>query len=334
MIVNPLSSAYGAAASWRRRWYARDPRRVRRLQRPVISIGNVRAGGSGKTPMVAHIARLLHDRGERPAVLSRGYGRTRTIDGVTVVSDGSRILTGLATAGDEPLMLARALPGVIVCVGADRYLSGTLAEQTLGATIHLLDDGFQHVRLARTLDLVLIDEEDLGDRVLPAGRLREPIGNAAAADALLITAADTETAASIGRRLGVATTFRVTRTVGAPLNMTGGPLPIERSGPVLAFAGIARSERFFANLRSEGWTLADTIAFRDHYPYRQADVARIAERLRSAGASVALTTAKDAVRLSDLDLTDLSVCVAPLTVDVEPRDQFVEWLTTRVRTPR
>ena len=170
---------YGAAATWRRRWYSRDPARARRLTRPVISVGNLRVGGSGKTPVVAHLAQLLVERGERPAVLTRGYARVRPKAGVTIVSDGTRVLEDVAASGDEPFMLARALPGVPVLVGADRFASGLLAESQLGVTVHLLDDGFQHVCLARDIDLLLVDEADLNDHVLPAGRLREPLAHAA-----------------------------------------------------------------------------------------------------------------------------------------------------------
>ena len=120
------------------------PERRRRLSRPVISVGSLRVGGSGKTPIVALIARLLVEVGERPAVLSRGYGRRAASDGVTVVSDGASILASVDAAGDEPLMLARALPRVVVLVGSSRYLGGRLAEQQFAATVHVLDDGFQH----------------------------------------------------------------------------------------------------------------------------------------------------------------------------------------------
>src|SRR5258706_46232 len=120
--------------------------------------------------------------------MASGYARRVVRDGVTVVSDGTRVIADLDTAGDEPLMLARALPGVPVLVGADRYLSGTLAERRLGATVHLLDDGFQHFALARDVDLLLVSEEDLADRPMPAGRLRERLDAARAADAALVTA--------------------------------------------------------------------------------------------------------------------------------------------------
>ena len=198
-MIQTLSAAYSAAAAWRRAWYARDPSRRHRLVCPVVSVGNLRVGGSGKTPMVGYIARLLVERGERPAVLTRGYGRRRHRDGVTIVSDGVRVCADLDEAGDEPLMLARALPGVSVLVGDDRYLCGLLAERRLGATVHLLDDGFQHLELERDVDLLLVAEDDLQDRPLPAGRLREGLAAGAAADAALITAGYDTAAERIGR---------------------------------------------------------------------------------------------------------------------------------------
>jgi tetraacyldisaccharide 4'-kinase len=154
LILNVLSSVYSAAVSWRRRWYARDESRRDRLSRPVISVGNLRVGGTGKTPVVAHLARLLLEHGERPAILTRGYGRIRPSDAVTIVSDETTVLAELADAGDEPLMLARALAGVPVLVGANRYRCGRVAERQFGVTVHLLDDGFQHVTLDRDVDLM------------------------------------------------------------------------------------------------------------------------------------------------------------------------------------
>src|SRR6185369_16865471 len=124
-----LSSVYGAAASWRRRWYAGDPSRQHKLTRAVVSVGNLRVGGTGKTPVVAHVCEILLSHGERPAILTRGYGRTRPSDGVTIVSDGRQILADVASAGDEPLMLARLLPAAPVLVGRDRFECGQRAER-------------------------------------------------------------------------------------------------------------------------------------------------------------------------------------------------------------
>jgi len=251
--LNAASLLYGAAATWRRRWYSRDPARRKRLRRPVVSVGNLRLGGSGKTPVVEAVARLLIEQGERPSVLSRGYGRTNAQDGVTVVSNGQSVLAAVQSAGDEPLMLARALPTVPVLVCADRYLAGRLAEEKLGVTVHVLDDGFQHFALARDVDLLVTGEEDLTDCPLPAGRLREPLTVAMQADAALVSATYAEAAARVGRALGLLTVFRVARGLGAPRWVaTRETVVVPTDEPVFAVAGIAGPERFFSDIASTG----------------------------------------------------------------------------------
>lgn len=333
MIVNPLSSAYGAAASWRRRWYARDPARLRRLTQPVVSVGNLRAGGSGKTPVVACLARLLLAHGERPSILTRGYGRRRSTDAVTVVSNGSKILADVDRTGDEPLMLARALPGVPVLVGANRFESGRFAEQHFGVTVHLLDDGFQHMALARDADLLLVDESDLRERVLPVGRLREPLANATAADALLVTAADGRAVSRLADALGVPTSFRVTRAISEARPLVGDAL-LETRRAAFAFAGIARADRFFADLSRAGWRLAGTAPFRDHHRFTQRDIDSLVAAARGVGADTLLTTEKDAVRLEALDTSAIPIGVVPLTAVVEPTEAFSVWLMDRIRARR
>lgn len=332
MIVQALSAMYGAAATWRRRWYARNPARQRRLARPVISVGNLRVGGSGKTPAVQYIARTLLARGERPCVLSRGYKRAKSDAGVTVVSDGRHVLTDPAHAGDEPMLLARALPGVPVLVCADRYEAGTLAEARFAPTLHLLDDGFQHVRLWRDVDLLMVDERDLDDHVLPAGRLREPLANAGVADAVLVTSSD-RPAEEVAACLGVGQAFRVTRSLGAAtLVATGAAL--SPAGPVFAIAGIARPERFFDDLRRTGWTLAGTRTFRDHHRFDAADVAAVSEAARASGAEAVVTTEKDAVRLEGLDLASVAFASVPLSTTIEPAEDFAAWLRSRLERAR
>ena len=335
-MIDPLSAVYGAAAAWRRRWYARDPSRRRRLSQPVVSVGNLRVGGSGKTPIVEHVARLLVDAGERPSVLTRGYARRVADPGVTVVSDGTRVLAGIDTAGDEPLMLAQSLPRVPVLVCADRYLSGLLAERRLGSNVHILDDGFQHHALDRDVDLLLVAEDDLSDRPLPIGRLRERLDAARVADAALVTAGYDTAADRIARTLGLSTVFRVTRAIGAPRMLTGArePVVIPEASRVFAVAGIARPDRFIADLAAAGWQIVGTMTFRDHHPFTQADVTRIEAAAKTAAASIVLTTAKDAVRLEACDLGNLPIASVPLNVGVEPADAFREWLVRRVREAR
>lgn len=350
--MNPLSAVYGTAATWRRRWYAARPSRPRRLDRPVVSVGSLRVGGSGKTPVVAHLARLLLERGERPSILIRGYRRQRASSGVTVVSDGTRVRADLASSGDEALMLARALPGVPVLVGADRFASGVTAERELGATVHLLDDGFQHVQLARTVDLLLVDERDMREAVLPAGWLREPLKNAAVAHAALVTAAGEATVADVVRGLGVAEGFRIVRSIHSPRVLarvsTDRSVRLQadlespakaghyadRDEPVIAVAGIARPDRFFSDLASAGWRVGRTLVFPDHHPFSERDIRRIADQARACGASLVLTTEKDAVRLEGHDLAGLTVAAVPLTASIEPAAEFSRWLIERLHARR
>jgi tetraacyldisaccharide 4'-kinase len=324
------SSLYGAIVRWRRQWYAGDPERQRHLERPVVSVGNLCAGGSGKTPVVERVARLLLTRGERPAILTRGYARRRALDGVTVVSDESRMLAGLDEAGDEPLMLARALPGVPVLIAADRYLAGRLAESQLGTTVHLLDDGFQHLALARDVDLLLATEDDLLDRLLPLGRLREPLSAAAAADALLTTA-DGEAAGRLQRVLGVERMFHFHRVLGPAKWVDGDGSPVPKDTPVVAMAGVARPARFFADLAAEGWPVARTLAFRDHHRFTDSDLAAIAQAARAAGTGLVVTTEKDAVRLEGCRLDQLRLAAVPLCVEIAPEADFADWLVARVQ---
>ena len=334
MILSAASSLYGAAAAWRRRWYARDPARRKRLARPVISVGNLTTGGSGKSPVVGEVARLLRAEGERPAILSRGYGRQQVVDGALVVSDGHRVLADVAHAGDEPLMLAEALPGVPVVVSADRHLAGVLAEERLGATVHLLDDGFQHLTLWRDVDLLLVDESIVEDRVLPAGHLRERLEAAASAHAILVTSEAPEAIDRLKEALSVQTAFAVRRTTGAPIWIhDGDPAALPRGAVVVAAAGIARPDRFFADVRSAGYEIKRTIRFRDHHPFTDRDVQSILEAARAAGAVAVLTTDKDAVRLDRRVAHDPPIARVPLVVAVEPAD-FRPWLIDRLRDAR
>lgn len=317
-----ISSLYAAVARRRREWYAAHPEARRRLRRPVISIGNIAAGGRGKTPLTALVARLLLEAGERPAVLSRGYARTDVQEGAVVVRDASGIRADLARAGDEPLMLARQLPGAIVITSPDRYVGGRLAEHHLGATVHVLDDGFQHFQIDRDADIVLVTSGDLEADTLPAGRLREPADVLRAAD--VIVALD-----AMERPFGHADFFYATRRQGDPIFDPAGVH--ER---VLAFAGTAEPEAFFASLESQAFTVRGTRAFRDHHPYSRKDVGALIAQARSSGATALVTTEKDYVRLLPHRPIALPVGFVPLTMKVEPSDVFVRRLASSLADAR
>lgn len=339
--MGAFSAVYSRVARLRRSWYAHRPQARHRLQRPVVSVGNLVVGGSGKTPVVATIARLLIAAGERPAILSRGYGR-RGSDGVVVASDGQGILASAKQSGDEPAMLAAALPTVPIVVSADRYHAGALAERRFGVTVHLLDDGFQHLQLARDVDLLLVHPADLDDTVLPGGALREPHDAAASADAVLVAGTRDE-AEETAAALGVRTMFTVEPRYGAARWLRGSPdgSPGPTGGRVVAVAGIARPERFFDALRTAGWDIAREMPFRDHRWFTPADHAAIAAAVRETGADGVITTEKDAVRLQGSDPSlqtgtqgtqELPVWAAlPMTAVIEPEAPFVEWLLDRLR---
>jgi tetraacyldisaccharide 4'-kinase len=339
--LNVISQLYGRATEFRRAWYGRRPHRVRRLDRPVISVGNVVVGGSGKTPVVAALAKLLSDAGERPSILSRGYGRRESADGVVVVSDGERVCAKVTQSGDEPYMLAQLLPRVPVFVSPDRYLSGRLAERRFGCTVHLLDDGFQHVQLGRDVELVVIERSHLDERLLPFGSLREPISAVRAADALLVNGSDTDVEAVAGR-LGVEYVFTLApkydalRAIGAG----GGEAFEAHDRRVVAVAGIARPERFFAALRQLGWDVVRELVFRDHHWFTARDVDAIRRVAVDADVDLVITTEKDAVRLQSIVAQDPSPdgtvawAVLPLELVIEPPDRFNAWLAARLAAAR
>jgi tetraacyldisaccharide 4'-kinase len=321
-----LSRIYRRVARQRRLRYEHGTRQ-QRLGRPVVSVGNLAVGGRGKTPVVAAVAGLLLEAGERPAILSRGYGRTDPTDTPVVVSDGRDILADLPRAGDEPLMLARRLPGCRVVVAPDRYLAGRLAESALDATVHLLDDGFQHLRLARDVDLVIVAAADLAPdaRTLPLGRLREGVEALASADAVLLNGA---TADRLPPGLRAAP-FTVHATAGALRSIDGAAAG---GGPWFAVAGIAAPERFVEALRRAGHAVVGMRTYRDHHPYTASDVGRIVATARQAGAAGIVTTEKDAVRLLPFRPFPLPMVYLPLTMDVEPAAAFRRWLLDALRT--
>jgi len=309
-----LHTLYGRLALTRRAWYERPGAR-RRLSRPVISVGNLSVGGTGKTPLVAAIASWLVAIGERPAILSRGYARAVTTREATVVSDGRRVLVDVAHAGDEPLMLARAVPGAAVVVCAERYAAGVVAETTLGATVHVLDDGFQHLPLGRDLDIVVTAAGTLAtDAVLPRGRLREPVAALARASMLVVVGADDAAAAAEARLYGVPIGVGATRRLGAPVTVQGEPPARDRA--LVAMVGIGQPAQFIEGLAADGWQVRDTCVYPDHHWYTPADLAAVARRVAAVDAWGVATTDKDAVRLEPLGPLPVAVARWPLTLDL------------------
>jgi tetraacyldisaccharide 4'-kinase len=274
--LNPLASIYGGVVGTRNALYERRILRARRLQGPVVSVGNLSAGGSGKTPFVILLGELLKTRGVKFDVLSRGYGRESR--GVLLVDPG-----GFAQQfGDEPLLIARKLE-VPVIVGEDRYAAGQFAESRFGPQLHLLDDGFQHRALARDFDIVLVTPQDATDRLLPAGRLREPLRSLSRADAVVLSGGAAAESFPLERKL----VWRVRRGI-TPQNVP--PRPI-------VFCGIARPQSFVLQLRAANIDPVAEAFYRDHHAYTEKDVRELLELKGRSEAGGFVTTEKDAVNL-------------------------------------
>jgi len=301
----PLGALYGAASAARAAAYGRGWLPRTRLAGPVISVGNLSVGGSGKTPVVALIAAMLRDARRPVAVLSRGYRGSFRGD-CLVVGDGQGVRAGPEEAGDEPVMLAHALPGVIVAVGRRRDRVGRAVEARFGTRVHVLDDGFQHLRLRRDLDLVCASARDLVDRPLPAGRLRESPSALARADLILLDADGAALAALSDAHPG--RVLRLRRRVLGFYGLDG----TERPAPSRPFllSGIARPERFHGDVTPRVGHVAGTAVFADHHAYTADDLAGVESQARAAGADAIVTTAKDAVRLPPTSLPTLVLRIA------------------------
>jgi len=331
--LNPLSAVYGQVARLRRQWYE-QPARRQQLGIPVVSVGNLVVGGSGKTPVVAMLATLLQDAGLAPAVLSRGYKRRQQSSGVVIVSDGRSVLADVDASGDEPQLLARRLRGVPVVVATNRYDAGVVARDRFGADVLILDDGFQHVRLARTVDLLLLSEDDLGERVLPIGRLRESLDAARHAHAVLVPAGTPEPT-RLANRVGVDRAF-VVHPIYRPLRrlVPFGETVGEEPRRVVVLAAIARPQRFVDAVRQRGYSVEQQFIFPDHHWFTAADRQRVAQAAREAGAEAILTTEKDAVRLDPGTTDDVPIMFLPMDVQVDPADAFRAWLLARLASAR
>ena len=317
MNLNPLSAIYGAVVGARNALYDRRWLGSRWLQGPVISVGNLSTGGSGKTPFVILLGELLQARGMRFDVLSRGYGRKTR--GVLLVAPG-----GLPRDfGDEPLLIARRLQ-VPVVVGEDRYEAGRFAESRFGAQIHLLDDGFQHRGLGRDFDMLLVMPDDVRDRLLPAGRLREPLRALQRADAVVLTSG----AAPESFPLEGKAVWRVRRgivTQHVTQNMPARPV---------AFCGIARPQNFLLQLRAAGIDPVAEAFFRDHHAYTEKDVRDLLQLRQRSGAGGFVTTEKDAVNLGGYLEALAPLVVVPVKMELADAANAVDTMLRMIEERR
>lgn len=339
----PLSAIYNAVTRARRTAYRRGWFSVSKLAVPVISVGNLTTGGTGKTPLVEWVCRTIaaeHGEAEpgtdrrtkRVCVLTRGYGRDNPKSQV-VVSNGTALLASVNEAGDEAFLLAKNLLGIAAVVSnSDRVGAGRWAIENLGAEVFVLDDGFQHLRLARDLDIVTIDATNPwgGGSLLPAGHLREPPSGLSRADCVVITRTDqvedlTSIKAAIKRRSGSVPVFSSRMVTRGIRKLDGASVDREsfRSEQPAAFCGLGNPESFFTQLRHYGLTPAFTRTFADHHSYSQSDIDALVEEARAHGAECLITTAKDATKLSTLNF-ELPCYVLEIQIAIDDQHQLIE----------
>ena len=326
----PLTPLYRLALGLRELRLHSGLESVRRLRYPVVSIGSLSAGGSGKTPLTIALAQALTRRGLQVDVLSRGYGRSNSA-AMRVDPNGSA-----EEFGDEPLLIARE-SGVPVYVAPQRYDAGRLAESAQSDSgaqvVHLLDDGFQHRQLHRDVNVLILDHRDLHDHLLPAGNLREPLRALHRADVLAIPAENSEVAHHLLDPIQIDRNSEEPPWIGPVFRLDRRMTVPSISGPIVAFCGIARSDQFFNGLESQGLHLASRIAFADHHRYDQHDLDCILGSARSINAAAVVTTEKDHVRLDKLEAQFSANCpllTAQLIIEIENESAAIDWLFSRL----
>lgn len=329
-----LSAVYGKVMDLRNAFYDRGTFKAHHLGARTISVGNITTGGTGKTPLVAAIAAILADNGERVCILTRGYGRKDPKKQV-LVSDSKKVLADAGTGGDEPVELANKLLGkAVVIADADRVAAAERAMREFDISVLILDDGFQHRRARRDLDIVCIDATNPfgGGRTLPSGRLREPLGGLARADVAIITRASSistdQTEAleeEIKNYAPDAEVFRAKDSVSGLRPITGGSGDAEVD-KFVSFCGVGNPTYLFdtANTYTNN-SIVGTIAFPDHYVYTQNDIEKIECLARERSADALITSAKDAVKLGTLKFS-IPCFVLEIEPIVDPANRFEEMI--------
>ncbi|HEV7376831.1 MAG TPA: tetraacyldisaccharide 4'-kinase [Pyrinomonadaceae bacterium] len=355
IILAPLGALYSAAMRARRVLYKTGALRVHQISAPVISVGNITTGGTGKTPLVDWVARAVAKEGRRVCILTRGYGRADEGKRV-LVSDGEHIFADSIEGGDEPRLLAENLQGVAAVVSdADRVAAARWAVENLKSEVFILDDGFQHLRIARDLDLVVVDATNPwgGGKLLPRGRLREPLRELARADCIILTRCeqtqDIDSLRKQAERLSGASPVLLSRTRTRMLRLLdetmtenivsdGFPhpsslIPHPSSSPFAAFCAIGNPASFYEHLKKDGYTLKLTRAFADHHVYTQRDIDVLISEAQRAGAAGLLTTAKDAVKLRSLRF-DLPCYVLEIELEFDDEEKLVSMIREAIGTEK
>lgn len=332
LILPPLSFLYSAVTRTRLSLYRRGTFHSTKLDRPVISVGNITTGGTGKTPLVEWVARTVAVAGQKVCILTRGYGRDNP-ERMVIVSDGNKVTVMPSEAGDEPFLLATNLLGVAAVISnADRVAAGHKAIKQFDTDCFVLDDGFQHLRLERDLNIVTIDATNPwgGGHLLPYGHLREPLSGLSRADCIVITRTDQVNDTQnlhdeIRRHARNVPIFesRMRTSRITPLHQS----PDALVPPVAAFCAVGNPRSFFNAIDHQS-VLQKT--FPDHHRYSQRDIDSLIEEARRTGANSLITTAKDAVKLRSLTFS-LPCYVLEIEPQIENADDLIGLIRSVLR---
>jgi tetraacyldisaccharide 4'-kinase len=324
-----LSLPYGGAVRARSLFYSLGLLKARTLPCPVISIGNITVGGTGKTPLVMALAKGLMEKGISVAILSRGYKGKRI--SAPVVSDGKTIFLSPEEAGDEAFLMARACRGIPVLVGKDRFTNGRIALQQFGVKGLLLDDGYQHLALSRNINILLIDSYiGFGDHtLLPRGILREPLSHLRRTNIFLLTKVeDPQTVQPLERKIHqILPSSQVFHSHYEPVSLLSPNDGVEeldslRGRKILTLSGIANPLYFSSMLRKCGADIVGEAVFPDHHPYTPEDLSSVAEKSKRADCIV--TTEKDMVKLKQLDVHHLPIRALRVKVKIWEEEEFYQ----------
>jgi tetraacyldisaccharide 4'-kinase len=338
-FLAPIAAAYEGAVLARNVLYRTGLLRSRRLGRPVISVGNLSVGGSGKTPLVAWLARLLLANGFKPAILTRGYRRKSGRSLVAIAPGMTRCVEPRAT-GDEPAWLAATLPEVPLVVCANRFRGGQFAEREFAVGSHVLDDGFQHLQLARDVDVVALDvtQNVPGGAMLPAGRLREPLRALARAQLVVLTRTELADAAELDQVIArihpTPQVFRSRVKIASLVNVASGQriAPGTLAGvPALAFCGVGNPQAFFADLEHWRFRIAGSVVFPDHHAYSAADTLLLSRRAGECHAEILLTTEKDVMNLPEGWKVPLEAFACAIEIEMLEPGAFENAVLARIR---
>ena len=336
IVLPPLSLLYGAVTRTRLSLYRRGTFVTTRLERPVISIGNITTGGTGKTPLVEWVARMLAAKGKKVCILTRGYGRKDPHLQV-IVSDGYGVLTSPLEAGDEPYLLATNLSGLAAVISsADRIAAAHEAINDFGSDCFVLDDGFQHLRLARDLNIVTIDATNPwgGGSLLPYGRLRENREGLSRADCVVITRCDQVRSldalrSEILKFAGERPIFHSHMRMSRVSSLKNGPAALSSPARLAAFCAIGNPLAFFEHLRRAGYELVLERSFPDHHVFTQEELDSLIAAAKKVGANSLITTAKDAVKLRTLSFS-VPCYVLEIEVSIENGEELARMINDAV----